>query len=350
MIKVLFYFGHPSQFLFAKNAIKVLIDNGNTVDIVIKKKDVLENLLLDNDMPYTNILPEGRSDSKWGIVLGLLKRDYRLLKYLRGKKYDLMLGTDPSISHVGKIKGIPSITFLEDDIDVVPRLAKTTYPFTTHIFAPNVCNVGENYETKKIGYEGYMKLAYLHPDYFRPDPSKRPNNGKPYILMRFAKLTAHHDDNINGLSFHMIDQILVKASERFDLFINSEIELPERYESLRLRTPISDIHHVLKYSDLFISDSQSMTVEACMLGTPSIRYSDFAGKISVIDELEFNYGLTTSITPPNTDLLLETTAKFLNNVNKGREFQLRREKMLADKIDVTQKLVDLIQNYTKFIN
>ena len=37
---------------------------------------------------------------------------------------------------------------------------------------------------------------------------------------------------------------------------------------------------------MLVCDSQSMTVEAAILGIPSIRYSDFSGRIGVLEELE----------------------------------------------------------------
>ena len=40
-----------------------------------------------------------------------------------------------------------------------------------------------------------------------------------------------------------------------------------------------------------------MAVEAAMLGTPSLRFNDFAGKIGVLEELEHKYELTFAIPP-----------------------------------------------------
>jgi predicted glycosyltransferase len=40
-----------------------------------------------------------------------------------------------------------------------------------------------------------------------------------------------------------------------------------------------------------------MAVEAAMLGTPSVRFSSFSGKIRVLEELEHTYKLTVGILP-----------------------------------------------------
>jgi uncharacterized protein len=64
------------------------------------------------------------------------------------------------------------------------------------------------------------------------------------------------------------------------------------------------MHHVLANASLLISDSQSMSVEAAMLGVPSLRFSSFAGKISVLEELEHKYKLTFGIDPSSPNKLL----------------------------------------------
>jgi predicted glycosyltransferase len=344
-MKILFYFGHPAQFLFAKNSIKNLADEGHNIKILIKRKDVLEQLIENTNFKYHNILPEGRKDSESGIVLGLLKREWRIFNYTRKAGFNLFIGTDPALIHVGKLLNIPVITPLEDDAYLIPKLTKITYPFTTHIFAPVVCKVGKDYKPKKLSYNGYMKLAYLHPNYFKADRSKIMTLSKPYILIRFAKLTAHHDVNVEGMRLEFIDKLLKIAGAEYNIYINSEYPLPDRYERFRLEIQPSDIHHVLNYSKLFISDSQSMTVEAAMLGTPSIRYSSFAGRISVLNELETKYSLTQSIKPPAEEELIRAVEEIINKKNLKEIYQDRRKKMLTDKIDVTELFTDLINRY-----
>ena len=53
--------------------------------MLIKKKDILEDLLKLSGLDYVNILPEGRGDSKSGLALGMLKRDWRMLQYCRNQ-------------------------------------------------------------------------------------------------------------------------------------------------------------------------------------------------------------------------------------------------------------------------
>src|ERR1035437_7645538 len=103
-MRILFYFGHPSQYLFLRNTIKILKDEGISCEILIKSKDVLERLLIEDGESFLNILPEGRNSGNLGILSGLIKRDYRLFKFIKNKRYDLFIGTDPSLAHVGFLK------------------------------------------------------------------------------------------------------------------------------------------------------------------------------------------------------------------------------------------------------
>ena len=241
----------------------------------------------------------------------------------------------------------PAITTLEDDVDVIYNLARLTYPFTKSIVVPAPCRVGK-WEKKKIPYYGYMKLAYLHPNRFSADRSVIESYGisHNYILIRLAKLAAHHDVGIKGLSIELVQKIIDSAQTNgYAVYISSESQLPESLSSYSLSIKRADIHHVLAYASLLISDSQSMSVEAAMLGTPSIRFSDFVGRISVLEELEHQYELTFGIKTADPETLQKKVDELLTLPDIRAEFQRRRERMLADKIDVTAFLTWFIENY-----
>lgn len=347
MKRVLVYLGHPAQYHFIKHTIKKLREDGNEVRILIKTKDILEQLLKEDGLEYTNIQENVRKNSKWGILSASLKRTWAVYKEARRFKADILTGTDSSIAQAAWLLRKPAITTLEDDVEIVMNLAKLTYPFTTDIVVPTVCRVGK-WDNKKIGYAGYMKLAYLHPNYFKPDKeilAKYGISGK-YILVRLAKLSAHHDAGIKGLNTKLVDNIIDIASKNgLKVFISSESGIEERLKPYLLKIKHTDIHHLMAFASLLISDSQSMSVEAAMLGTPNLRYSDFSGRISVLEELEHNYGLTLGIKTNEPKRLIEQTNEILSNGNAAAVSQSKREKMLSEKIDVTAFLTWYIESY-----
>lgn len=347
MKRVLIYIGHPAQYHFFRNALSILKHDGHEIKILIKTKDVLEDLLKNDGWDYTNIQTVPRKNTKLSILKAALSRTLTVCKIAQIFHADMLMGTDSSIAQAAWLLRKPSFTTLEDDVEIIKYLAKLTYPFTSHIVVPNVCRVGK-WENKKIGYDGYMKLAYLHPKYFKAneDVVKQYGITDYYIILRLAKLTAHHDKGIRGLNESLVSNIISSAQTHgVKVYISSEIQLNPIFEPYRLRINPKDIHHIMAFATMLISDSQSMSVESAMLGVPSLRFSDFAGQISVLEELEYKYQLTFGIPTSEPDKLIEKMNQLLDEKGLKNEFNDRHKKMLEDKIDVTEFIVKLVEQY-----
>lgn len=338
-MKILIYLGHPAQYHFFKNIVNELTKR-HKIRYLIKTKEILEPLLIGDKVAYKNILPEGRKSTRSGIIWGLIKREIKVLGEAVRFKPDLMIGGDPAITHVGKVLGIPAFIVSEDDTAVIAGLAKITYPFATNIIAPISCNCGA-WNHKKIGYAGYMKLAYLHPNHFKHTLGYP----EPIILIRTSKLDAYHDSGVMGLNENILTQLIEKVSDKYTVYISSENELKSEFKKYALNINPNEFHNLLTKITLLISDSQSMSMEAAMLGIPSIRYSDFSGRIGVLEELEKKYGLTYGIKPGHPDQLFLKVSELLNIPDLALEFQKRRKKMLNEKIDVTAFMIWLIENF-----
>ncbi|WP_081212175.1 DUF354 domain-containing protein [Salegentibacter sediminis] len=347
-MKILFYFGHPAQYLFARATIKRLLSNPDfEIIILIKTKDVLENLLKSDRIPYQNILPQERGKSKFHIAWSLVKRNFKILPIILKNRPDLMIGTDASIAQLGRMLKIDCVSITEDDYEVIKTLGDLTYPFTHNILCPEVCDVGK-WNDKKIGYKGYMKLGYLHPNVFTPNNSVKDKYNLPdnYVIIRLAKLTAHHDFGIKGINQKLLTQIIIMVEEKgLSPFISTEDVIYEDLRKFELVIDPSDMHDILSFSKLLICDSQSMSVESAMLGVPSIRYSDFAGRISVLEELEIKYGLTYGFKVGDENSIINKISELLELENLSKKFQTKRKRMLNDKIDVTEFLEWFICNY-----
>jgi uncharacterized protein len=344
-MKILFYFGHPAQFSFNRLIIRHLKDHGHEVYIYIKSKDVLSDLLKATGWKYNNVLPEKRGKSRLSIAWSLIRRDIILAKEVLKHKPDLLISSDPSVSQVSWLFNKPCLNFLDDDVDAVGLYGRLTLPFTTLIITPSTVRVGR-WEHKRIKFEGYLKLAYLHPHWFRPDPAKiGVLRNTPYYLIRLSDLAAHHDAGMKGIDREFLRQIILLLSEKGQVKISSESMLPEEFNSYKLSIPVDNMHHYLYYAQALISDSQSMSGEAAALGTPSIRINSFVGKLSVLEELEHRYQLTFGFKPGNRDAVLHKITELLSVSDLKEEFQKRRQKMLSDKIDVTAFAIWLIENY-----
>jgi uncharacterized protein len=348
-LRILIFLSHPAQFLFFRAPVNRLKQFGHEVHILIKSKDILQDLVSGEGWAYKNILPSVRGNSKPAILYSLLLRDIRITRYVRKHKIQLLAGTDASLAHAGRLLGIPCITTTEDDYKVIKYLAKLTYPFSTIILAPLCCDTGK-WESKKIGYPGFMKLSYLHPAVFTPDPSKLGFSvNESYFLLRLSGLKAHHDYGEAGITETTLRNIILKLTKKGKVYISSEKELPADMEKYRITIPVADIHHFLYFSQMLISDSQSMSVEAAMLGTPGIRISSFSGRISVLEELEKKYNLTYGILPGHDELLMSKMDEILNMPDAKGVFQKRRERMLEDKINVSEFVTWLIHAFPESV-
>jgi uncharacterized protein len=351
-MKILFSLGHPAHYHLFKNTIWHFKCHDHSVHILIKKKDVLEDLVKADGLEYKNIFPKTRGSSKFSMTKTILIRNYKLMKYCLKFKPDLLIGTSVENTHVGKLLGIPSINVNEDDHDVVPLYSLLSYPLAHSILVPNSCTTGR-WEYKTIHYKGYHELAYLHPNNFTPKieiAQKYVDPDEPYFIIRFAKLSAHHDKGINGIS----DEIALKLIKRLKIHgkvvITSEKKLNPDFEPYRLNISPIDMHHLMAFAKIYIGDSQTMAAEAGVLGTPFIRYNDFVDKIGYLDELENKYKLGFGIRPSEPDKLFSTINFLLSLKSLHEYYQKRRLEMLKDKIDVNRFLIWYIEKYPESIN
>ncbi len=350
-MKILIYLAHPAHFHLFKNVIKILNSRNCNILITIQKKDVLEQLLIENNLPYYNILPKGRKKSGIGIFSGVVKRFFKHFIIMKQSNIDMIISSSGELGPIAKLLGIPFIMIFEDDLTLFPNYSNMLRPFVHTLLVPNPCNTGK-LENKTIKYNGYQELSYLNPGYFTPDYSKVEKYfdlKRKNIIIRFAQLKAWHDNNIFGLTESIFERIIEILKPYGKILISSEIALNSKYEKYFFNIPVSDMHHVLFFADMFIGDSQTMTAEAAVLGTPAIRFNDYVGKIGYLEELEHKYGLTYGIKPSEPEKLLRTIKKLISTPNLKGEWQRRRRKMLSEKIDVTAFMVWLAENYPKSI-
>jgi len=350
-LNALFYLGHPAHYHLFKFVIKLLQAKGHSVQILIKTKDVLQKLLEEDSIPFININSSERGNSKFQIAFGLVKRDIKMTWHCLRNRPDVLIGTSVEISHVGKLLHIPSIVVNEDDYDAVPLFSKLGYPLATLIVAPQSCPTGP-WDNKTIHYPGFHELAYLHPGYFHPDKELlRPyfNPDQPFIILRFAKLTAHHDEGKTGLTADLARKIINMIDNRYKIWITSEKELDEEFQVHRLSLPANLIHHALYFANFYVGDSQTMAAEAAVLGTPSLRFNDFVGRLGYLDELELKYGLTTGIKTTEPERLLILVKELALAHQTKLEWIKRRDYLIQNTVNVTKFLAWIIENRGKVL-
>ncbi len=262
-MKVLFLISHPAHYHLFKNFIISLHQRGHKTTILVRPKDVLENLMASSGFKYTKVSDKERGAGRFSMILSLLKRVIFVTKIARRFKPDFLIGSDSTLAFVGKILRIDSFEFSEDDESVIKLYAKISYPLYSCIISPSNCQAGK-WEYKKIGYDGYHELAFLSEKCFVPrkDILRQYNLLEPYCIIRLSRLNAHHDNGIKGINEEFIRKLINYLENHFTIYITSEKRLNNEFEKHRLLINPKDIHHILSFSELLISDSQSMSMEA----------------------------------------------------------------------------------------
>ena len=283
-----------------------------------------------------------------GLSLSLIAKTFEAWKIVRKEKPDMLVGSDGVLAIVGKLMRIPSFECYEDDAEAIALYAKMFFPLYTGLVGPECCSAGK-WAYKKTGYKSYHELGYLHPNQFTPDRSKVEQYGidthHPYILVRFAQLTAHHDVGIHGINTEIAEKMMSMLRPYGTVYITSERPLEPQFEQYRIKINPLDMHHVMAFASLYIGDSQTMAAEAGVLGTPFVRFNDFVGRLSYLNELENDYHLGFGHKTHDVEGFYASIQRWLDMPDRKEICARRRETMLADKIDYAKFLTWFIEEY-----
>lgn len=325
--RVAFLPAHPSQLWLLRAVANQLAGRIEPV-WVLRDKDVLLDLADRFGLRY-QVLSKA-SPNLFGAAVTLLADVVRVWR-LSGR-IDVWV-TKYGAGNLGaRLHGRTSLSFNDDDADIVPLVAWTSYPFATELVATQWTRMGR-FNTRTRRYPGFHELFYLHPNRFTPDPTIRSELGlddaEPFVLLRLSALTAHHDVGVRGVGDELVRALLKRCAGRARLIISSERPLRDEFEPYRFRIPTDRIHHTLAAAAMFVGDSQTMTAEAAVLGTPALRLNDFVGRIGYLDELE-RRGLAFGYRPDEAATLLAQAENLLTNPRRRAEISARRAQLLAD--------------------
>jgi len=349
-MKILIDIGHPAHVHYYRNLANNLLRKGHNIYFTVKNIEIAKRLLSHYGFDY-KVLPS-KKDFMLGKIINQIKYDFILWWFCIKNKIDIAIGTSVSIAHISKISKVHSIIFDDDDDDVQPFVTKYANPFADVLLSPDALK-GKRKRKDTIYFPGYMELAYLHPKQFTPDPNVLKEAGlkenEPFFILRFNAFKAHHDIGVEGLNLENKRKLINLLLDYGKVFITTEREIDPEFEQYRLPIAPEKIHSFLYYATMFIGDSQTMTSEAAVLGTPAIRSNSFVGRISYLEEQERIYGLTFGFKPDESDKMFKKIQELLSLKNLKEEWQLRRQKMLADKIDVTAFMVWFVENYPESV-
>jgi uncharacterized protein len=339
-MRVLIDVAHPAHVHFYRHLRDGLEADGHHTRVIAREKDVTCELLRRFDIPFR---PVGRAGSgRLHQASELALRVLALVREGRDLGADVVLTRNPSGVQAATLLRVPGV-FDTDDGPAVGIHWKAAAPFADVITTPDCLPyLGPAQRT----YPGYKALAYLHPSHFTPDPGVRDElgvePGEPFSIVRLVALHASHDRQITGLAPGDRDRIIQALRARGRVFVSMEGGLPPGLDDLRLPIPPHRLHDALAFAQLCVGDSQTMTAEAALLGTPALYLSAFHGRVPYLVDLESRYGLVESFPPFAAEDLLARSIALAEDEGARARWGERRAAMLAEKVDVAAWYRDLV--------
>ncbi len=342
-MRILAEFSHPAQVHKFKNVFYQLMNKGHQVLILSRNKDIMVNLL--EEYGFQHICLSSAKSGLKRMAGELLIREFRVLRETFRYKPDIIISAHSvAITHAGFLLRIPRI--VHDDTEHA-RLQQCLYmPFATHVITSSVYK--RSWGKKQIKINSLEPLAYLHPDYFTPDLEIPKKYGidvsKPYAIVRFVAWKAAHDIGFKEQSLlerkRMINRLLDGGVDK--VVISCEVGIEEFQQENIIQIEPKDIHHILAFSKLCLSEGGSVANEAAVLGIPTVLINPL--QAGIFDELE-RYGLLERA--QTYEDAVDKSLEILNSSCSTQRWQQARKKLLADKVDMTKSITNIILSFAK---
>ncbi|MDD3873044.1 MAG: DUF354 domain-containing protein [Methanosarcina sp.] len=344
MKRILIEIGHPAHVHQFKNMYWELEKLGWTGLFVTKDKECAIDLLKAYKLPY-----EVLGITKQGMAAKILS-----LPYFAGKMLRVAMRFEPDIfiSRVSPLSGWssfilrkPHITFT--DTENVKLMDSISQPFADIILTSYAYL--RDHGRKQLRYPGTHELAYLHPNWFIPDPSVLDSlgvrAGEKYSIIRYISWSAHHDIGHGGLTPENKLTLIDSLSKYSRVFISSEGELPAELEPYRITIDPEQMLSALHYAALFIGEGATMAEECSVLGTPSILITSCPKGGVIVDLERFKLMDFFTNSPVDQEKAIELAVKYARSDDIKTAYRHNRQKMLQDLIDVSSFMVWFVDEY-----
>lgn len=326
---------HPAHVHFFKNFIQNLTKDGHKVIIASRNKEFTNQLLDYYKISHHKLTNKGKGIL--GLIIELIIQQIKIYKLIKKFKINIMLQIGGIFNApIGKITGIPTIAISDTEIDKYGN--KIGFGLSKHILSPDCWKdkIGRTWKNQ-IKYPGYHELTYLSPKYFNKE-IKFENK----FLLRFVGWGAGHDIGEKYLSDENKIELVNILRKHGEIYISSENPLPKEIIHYKYQFNPAHIHEFMKNCKIIIGDSATMASEAACLGIPAIYISNL--QLGTIIEQNIKFGLIKQYKLNEWDKILSTIEFWASN-NIYEEWQRKRCNMLQNKIEVTDWLVNVIENY-----
>jgi predicted glycosyltransferase len=345
-VRILFDLSHPAHVLQFTPIARELLSRDHEVRLIGRDKDVTVALLEASGLPFE--VPEAPSGPRGRLrdARELAVRVRALRRIVRAWRPDVLLTRNPSGALAALWTRTRSV-FDTDDGRQVGAHYWLARPFadlvTSSVHDP------ERHGRRHHRYPGFKALTYLHPDRFTPDPTVLKRFGvpdEPLFVLRFSGHDASHDRRITGIE--------LQAQHQLEMLLRGygSVVLAREGHPTVLRTrdaeqvlPPQVFLDLLAHASLCVGDSQSVAIEAALLGVPTIRLSGFTGRNFALQVLEDRHGLIRNFHPGEDQELIRTVERTLGDLPAQHSAaQAARDRLLEATEDLTDWFVRLIEH------
>lgn len=338
-MNVLIDIGHPGHVHLFKNFAHIFSGKGHKVLFTVREKEHEIELLNFEKLPFVRT---GRHySSGFGKIAGLIIINLKILFISLRFKPDLFLshGSVYTLLSAFMIRK-PNIAFEDSGNYEQVRLY---LPFTKAVLTST--SFPYRYGNKQVFYNGYHELAYLHPDYFTPDPGVVKElgltDGERYFIIRFVAWKASHDRKNSGLTTEQKGEIVRYLSTQGRVFISSESPLPSEFEMYRFPLKPERLHHALAFASLSVGEGATMASESAVLGTAAVYVNTI--KRGYLEEQEKEYGLISCFS--GFEGVMDKIKILLEDPDLKSETKEKSVRLIENKCDVTLFLIGFIEEW-----
>lgn len=343
-MKIAIDVNHPAHVHFFRHFISAMEKNGGEVLITAHEKDVTCPLLDHYGLNYVKLGMAQRGLFRKAVNVPF--KDFMMYRAVKDFDPDIFMGIDSyRAAHVSRMMNRSCIVF--DDTETGFITQSLYRPFADSILTP--ASFRKDLGRKQVFYDGYHELAYLHPNYFVPDPSVfellRIKKHSNYVVIRFVSWDAAHDMGQKGLSIKNKIRAVQEYSKYAAVFVSCEGRIPDGLEKYHIKIPPEKMHDVLYYATLFYGEGATMASECAILGTPAIFIND--NTFGVMEEKEKKYRLIFKFKESSREQeeSIGQGVELLRSPGIKKLCEERCKKLIADKIDVTSFMVWYVSNY-----
>ncbi len=334
-MNIFFNISHPAHVHFFKHAMTILSQRGHHIIAGARNKEFTVDLLKAYHIQHVILTSKGKGLA--GLIKELAEQQIKLSKIIREYSIDIMLQISGIFNApVGRFYNIPTFAISDTENDKWGNMF--SFKLSRHLLSPTCFDhdTGGAW-SNQIHYPGYHELAYMSPKYF-PEEITYENK----FLVRFVGWGAGHDIGETGLSKSQKIEIVNILKKFGNVYISSESPLPDEIAEFACKFHPAEIHDFMKKCRLIVGESATMASESACLGIPAIFISN-TGRGYTTEE-DKKYGLIKHYRLNQWDEIVKTLRLWASSSLKD-EWQKKRWDMLKDKIEVTDWLVDLVENY-----